>query len=108
MRFPQEGDIYETVGEVSVRYLTKWAAPFTGGGDGFLKQGERIVVVQPCSDPKPLRIYALPSDYEGVERRMVPEPETRKEKYRGFYLYLETVTLNLKFKLVSTINGQAG
>ena len=93
---------------MTVCYRTKWALLFTGSGEGALEQGERVIVAPLCTDQKPLNIYALPLDYDGVHRRMVPELERAKEKYRGFYLYLETVALNLKYKLVDAAADKAG
>lgn len=37
-RFPRKGDVYEAIKDFSVDYMTAWAAPYTGGGQGTLKR----------------------------------------------------------------------
>lgn len=41
-RFPEKGDVYESLIDQTVDYLTAWAAPFTGGGKGTLLEGEQV------------------------------------------------------------------
>lgn len=102
MHFPQQGDVYEATADVQVRYLTSWAAPFTGGGDGVLLGGERVFVEHAPVDTKPIGVNAVALNYAPIERRIVPEAERQQPKYRGYYFSLKTVELNTKFKLVQT------
>lgn len=100
MRFPRKGDIYEALQDMTVHYMTAWAAPVTGGRDGVLKQGERVLVDQPATDPKPIGTYAKAVDYAALEERMVPASDRNAPRYGGFYFYFKTVELNQKFRLV--------
>ena len=100
MRFPRRGDVYEAIVDVDVRYLTAWAAPFTGGGRGSLKAGDRVLIDQASLDPKPIAIYAKPVDYASVEARLVPADVRSTKNYSGYYLSLKTVDLNHMFRLV--------
>ena len=100
MRFPRMGDVYEALAHMSVDYMTAWAAPYTGGGKGVLKRGERVVVHQKISDPKPIGVYAKAVDYAALEARMVPPEERTASRYGGFYFSFTTVDLNTKFRLV--------
>ncbi len=99
-RFPRKGDMYEALEDMTVHYMTAWAAPVTGGGDGLLKKGERVVVDQAPSDPKPIGVYAKAVDYAVLEQRMVPASDRKSPRYGGFYFSFKTVELNRKFRLV--------
>jgi hypothetical protein len=98
-RFPKKGDVYEATEDLQVDYLTSWAAPFTDGGTGTLKSGERVIVDVDIL-PRPLGVYAKPIDYAAVEARMIPESDRANGKYAGFYLSLKTADLSRNFRLV--------
>ena len=100
MRFPQKGDVYEALQDMEVEFMTAWAAPFTGGGNGMLMQGERVIVHFEPAEAKPIGAYAKAVEYKAVEERMVPASERTSRKYGGFYFYFSTVELNTKFALV--------
>ena len=101
---PRKGDIYEALEDLTVRYMTTWTAPYTGGGEGVLKRGERVLVKDvPPDDLKPISVYAVAVDYDRIHERMVPESERTAPRYGGFYLPLKTVELNQKFRLVREI-----
>src|ERR1700735_1427129 len=88
-RFPKKGDVYEATRDVKVSYLTSWSAPFSGGGSGTLKKGERVIVnYEP--PPRPIATNAKAINYTRVEEGMVPESDRTNEKYSGFYLVLKT------------------
>jgi hypothetical protein len=98
-RFPKKGDVYEATTDVEVRYLTSWSAPFTGGGSGTLKKGERVIIdYDPLS--RPIAANAKAINYTHVEEDMVPESDRSNMKYSGFYLVLKTLELSRDFKLV--------
>ena len=99
-RFPKKGDTYEATEELQVSYLTSWSAPFTGGGVGTLKKGERVIVEHDMILPRPVAVYAKPIDYATAEERMVPESDRANIKYAGFYLCLKTADLARNFRLV--------
>jgi hypothetical protein len=100
MRFPVKGDVYEALDDVQVHYMTSWAAPVTGGGDGVLRKGDQVSVEGSGVDHTPIGVYAVAVDYGVIESRMVPEADRRSPRYGGFYFYLSTADLNRKFKLV--------
>jgi hypothetical protein len=98
-RFPKKGDVYEAAHEVEVSYRTTWAAPFTGGGSGSLRKGDRVVIDHE-PQPRPMAVNAKPVDYTRVEEELVPESDRVKSKYAGFYLVLKTLELSRNFRLV--------
>ena len=100
MRFPRKGDVYEVLTDMSVDYMTSWAAPFSGGGAGILKRGDRVIVDREPVDPKAISVSAIAVDYKEVELRMVPSSDRTSPKYIGFYFSFNTVDLNRKFLLV--------
>lgn len=100
MRFPRKGDIYEALEEMQVHYMTSWAAPFTGGGEGMLRKGDRVVVDTEPVDARAISTYASAVDYDTVEERIVPASDRSAPKYSGFYFSFKTVDLNRKFRLV--------
>jgi hypothetical protein len=99
-RFPKKGDVYEATEDMQVSYLTSWSAPFTGGGTGTLKKGERVIMEHDMILPRPVAVYAKPIDYAAAEERMVPASDRANIKYAGFYLCLRTVDLARNFSLV--------
>lgn len=101
-RFPKKGDLYEALEDQTISYLTAWAAPYTGSGEAVLFQGERIWINSESRDEKALGCYALPVDYDALEKRMLPEAERNDPKYGGFYFIFKTAELNEKFALVGT------
>jgi hypothetical protein len=98
-RFPKKGDVYEVTKDLQVSYLTSWSAPFTGGGSGTLKKGERVIInYEPL--PRPIAANAKAVNYTRVEEEIVPERDRSNKKYAGFYLVLKTLELSRDFKLV--------
>ena len=105
VRFPRKGDIYQALADVPVRYLTAWAAPHTGGGQGTLKAGERILVDQELVEPRPITVYARPLNYAVVEARLISEVQRKDAEYDGYYLSLKTMDLCRLFRLVADAGG---
>lgn len=102
IRFPQKGDVYESLTDQTVRYLIGWRGPFTTGGEATLLKGERVWINSNATDEKPIGTYALPIEVEKLEERMVPKEDRENSKYDGFHFSLKTVELNENFKLVET------
>ena len=102
LRYPGQGDVYESLSDQPIRYLTAWRAPFTGGGECTILTGERVWIDNDPGDEKPIGVYAMPVEYDKLEQRMVPAEERSAAKYNGFYLSIETMVLLDKFKLVET------
>jgi hypothetical protein len=101
-RFPKKGDVYEALGDMTVKFMTAWAAPCTGGGEGILKKGERVFIDSDPIEPCPIGSYALAVDYAALEERIVPASDRNAPRYGGFYFSFKTVELVQKFKLVQT------
>jgi hypothetical protein len=100
-RFPKTGDLYESIADQEIDFMTAWAAPFTGGGKGKILKGEKVWIPEQTDD-KCIGTYADPVDYSQLEERMVPETDRSADKYGGFYFHIKTVDLNEKFRLVET------
>jgi hypothetical protein len=100
MRFPRKGDIYEAIKDMDVHYMTAWAAPYTGEGEGILQAGDRILVYQDPIYREPVVVYAKAIDCGRMEERMVPEAVRADPSYSEFYFCLKTVDLNNLFKLI--------
>lgn len=107
-RFPRQGDVYESLLDQTVGYLTAWSAPFTGSGVALLPKGERVWIDGDPRDETPLGTYALPVEYDKLQERMVPREEREDSRYGGFYFYFTTVDLNEKFALVETAAAKQG
>jgi len=89
LRYPQKGDVYESLFDQPVRYLTAWHAPYTGGGESTIYAGERVWMDSASIDEKPIGVYALPVHYDEMEERMVPAEERSAPNYNGFYLSID-------------------
>ena len=92
--------MYEAIQDTDVNYMTSWAAPYTGGGAGVLRAGDRVLVSHDPADRLPVAIYVTAVDYALLEKRMIPESDRSNKKYGGFYFCLRTTDLSLKFRLV--------
>ncbi len=101
-RFPKKGDVYESIFDQNIEFLTAWQAPFTGGGNGTLLKGEQIWIVSDSDDKKPISINALPVKYQEIEKRMVSETDRQSPKFGNLYFNLSTISLNENFKLIKT------
>ena len=99
-RFPRKGDVYESLEDVELSYLTSWMAPFTGGGKATFPKGQRLVVPDAPPDPQPISVYADAVAYEAMEKLIVPLEDRTAEKYSGFYLSVSTSMLNTRFRLI--------
>ena len=106
IRFPSKGDVYESKQDQIVDFMTAWSRPFTGDGTGTLLKGDSVWVHTDPGEEKPLGTYAIPVDYEKLEKRMVPLEERNDRHYEGFYFYFKTVELNENFILVDTIKNR--
>jgi hypothetical protein len=104
-RFPRNGDIYEALEDMPIRYLTHWRAPFTGGGTGALRKGTRVRVEVPDGDIEPIGVYADPLERDAIERELIPASDRAHEKYSGYSLSIGTKSLNRQFRLVSDVKG---
>jgi hypothetical protein len=104
-RFPLDGEVYETLDDTRVRFLTHWRAPFTGGGDGVLPRGTRIRVKVLDWIREPIGVYAEPLDGPRIESLLVSEADRTNPKYGGFSLSVSTADLNKLFRLVPSGNA---
>ncbi|MEA3455648.1 MAG: hypothetical protein U9R26_03990 [Campylobacterota bacterium] len=102
IRFPEKGDVYESLEDQSIPFLIAYSAPFTGGGEGVLLKGDRIWIHTDEVEDKPMGAYAIPVNYKELEQRMVASQERDSLRYDGFYFYFQTIDLNVKFRLIET------
>ena len=102
VRFPRNGEVYESLKDQTVSYLIGWHGPFTTSGEATLLKGERVWINSDATDEEPIGTYALPVEREQLEERMVPREDRGDPKYGGFYFFFKTVQLNENFKLVET------
>ncbi len=105
IRYPREGEIYESIEDVTVTYMTSHHAPFTGGGKAVLPKGEQVRVYKPDND-RPDGVYCNPLRYDELHEQIVPAEERANEYYSNYYFSIDTITLNKSFRLVG--GGPAG
>jgi hypothetical protein len=102
LRYPRKGDLYESLVDQPICYMTAWSAPYTGGGDSTILAGERVWIDNEPSEEKPIGVYAMPIEYDKLETRMVPAEDREAGNYNGFYLFIDTKVLLEKFRLLDT------
>lgn len=83
-RFPKKGDVYEAIQDTNVNYMTAWSAPYTGGGEGILHAGDRVLVPHDPIYRHPVAVYANAVDYARLEERMIPESERSNRNMMDF------------------------
>jgi hypothetical protein len=99
-RFPLDGEVYESLEDTPVRFLTHWLEPFTGGGAGVLPKGTKIRVNVFDWIREPVRVYAVPVDAPRIERLLISQADRKSAKYSGFSLSVGTADLNRVFRIV--------
>jgi hypothetical protein len=99
-RFPVDGEVYETLEDMPIKFLTHWRAPFTGDGEGTLPKGTRVRVEVLNWIREPIGVYAKPVDVPRIERLLVSDDDRANAKYGGFSLSISTADLNRRFRLV--------
>lgn len=102
IKFPLNGEVYETICDVEVRYVTYWSAPYTGGDKCILSKGTKVRVIVDKGENEPLVVNADPLEYKKNEQQIVPEAERKSFKYQGFNFSIKTDELNRSFKLVTS------
>jgi hypothetical protein len=80
----REGQRFVLTEDHLVKGLTHWRAPFTGGFDATAPAG--TVVVAREQHPTAPGFYAVPEDYEKLEKILVPIEEREHGKYDGYDL----------------------
>jgi hypothetical protein len=100
IQFPASGDVYESLDNQTINYLTAWEAPSTGKGQGNLLKGEKVWINSEPVDLKAIGTYALPIEYKELEDRMISQENRENRNYNGFYFYFKTIELHSNFKLV--------
>jgi hypothetical protein len=104
-RIPQDGDTYEALSDIEVKYLVYCSAPASSGGKGLLKRGERVRIDQKPGEPRPISVSfkAIETD---VEARLIPADLRTDPQYRGFELRVRMLELLTRFRLVSEIESK--
>lgn len=100
-RFPKNGELFEALRDLPVRYLIHWKAPYATGGDGTLTKGTRVRTSVPAADPEPIGVYTTPVDEKLFAQQFIPEAERASSKYDGYSVFLNVAQLNKDFRLVA-------
>jgi len=96
----EKGQRYRARVDASVTCLTSWAAPYTGGYERVLPEGETIVIM---TDPLPgaTAVYADAEHYRALHASMVPlRDRLQFWVYRGYYLSVRLARLESDFELL--------
>lgn len=100
-RFPKNGEIYEAKEDVEISYLVHWKAPFTSGGDFYLKKGSQIKVEVPEFNLEPISVYADAIEKAALEKQLISETDLNDPKYNGYSLSINTIKLNESFEIAT-------
>ena len=88
LRCPREGDVYIAVREIAAGSMEYYRAPFTGGEEVVIPMGTRIRIATDSVHESPTIIFALPVNYEELERYFVSSDSLRDPKYAGYGLVI--------------------
>jgi hypothetical protein len=97
--FPREGEVYEVIEPLEVTVMISRAAPFTDSRRLVLAVGEQVVIAS-ASDDRPITVYATAVDERAFKARLVPWWMRWWPVSQGFYLALDTLDLNTRFRRV--------
>jgi hypothetical protein len=106
-RFPKDGDLYEALHDLPVRYLIHWRAPYATGGEGTLAKGARVRASVLAGDAEPIGVYTAPVDEKLFAEKFIPESDRASSKYDGYSVFLYVAQLNKDFQLVPPETGPA-
>lgn len=99
-RFPFFGDVYEALEDVSIHLQIDSQGPASGDIQGTLPKGTRIRIHTRQAKTAPLAEYAIPVEYEVLERQLIPPAVKNGRGYGGYSLGVRTLELNTRFRLV--------
>ena len=99
IRYPQTGEIYISIEEAEINYVTHWMKPYTGGEKSIFPKDEKIKISQ-VNKPKPIGVYCEAINSDKSEKLLVPQSDREQYDYDGYSLFIDTLTLNKKFRLV--------
>jgi len=99
-RFPKEGDVYESISDMEVDYMTAWRAPFTRGGKAMIRKGERFWIDSAPNSQCPISVYAMAIRYDALEIEAIPASDRENPKYNGYYFSIKTADLISRYRLV--------
>jgi hypothetical protein len=81
----KKGERFIAPKAITVKVLTHWRAPFTGGNDAVLPAGTILIANQDQS-PRAPGFSCVPEDYAGLEPDLVPELDRSGGKYASYSL----------------------
>ncbi len=99
IRYPQAGEVYVCIKEAPITYMTHWLKPYTGGEKAIFPKDEKIIISD-IRQLKPTSVYCEALNVEAIEELLVPQTDREQYDYNGYSLMIDTLTLNLNFKLV--------
>ncbi len=97
-RFPQKGDVYAATRPYPTSLLISWRSPVTTDAPCTLPAGCRISIQSECTD-RPIVVYAVPLDYDQIEKAALSRWIRWRPGYAGYYLAVSTRDLNSCFVL---------
>lgn len=101
IKFPQAGDIYLCLEDSPLEYMTHWMKPFTGGGKTIFPKNEKIKISD-IKQKKPTGVYCQAINADEIEKLLIPLGDRQQNGYNGYSLFVHTLTLNNKFKLLKS------
>jgi hypothetical protein len=98
IRFPGKGDVYVTNAPVPVTLHISWRSPPTTDVMYTLPAGCRVRVASESAD-RPITVYAVPVEYEAIEKVALSWWTRIRPDYGGYYMALNTSELIRSFSL---------
>lgn len=99
IRYPKTGDIYIATEDAEINYTTHWMKPYTGGEKSIFPKDEKIKISE-VNKPKPTGVYCVAINSDKIEKLLVPQYDREQYDYNGYSLFVDTMTLNRKFRLI--------
>ena|SRR2546427_3224625 len=87
--FPRTGQIWESVSDCEVNFITWPLMGIFAGGGARLCKGERVRILT-LDDPKPISVTFQPVRYHELHERIVPHDIRNRPGYQRYALSLRT------------------
>ena len=78
---------YRSNKAIPVLALTSWRAPFTGGYERSLPEGEAFTVLFDSAEPA-TAAACMPDRYDDLHSHFIPAKDREAESYAGYYLVI--------------------
>ena len=92
------GEIYCSVKELKIDYLTHCRLPYTGGGKGILQKHVKVYLKGTSQGGRNTQVFLYPVIGRKVERNLIPKADRLDRKFDGYTIIVERAVFEQSFR----------